>query len=178
MRELSGCSNEAESCSGWPWPCSIIEHMRRHQRSYGRHTAIDFCSVWRTRLKALSRPRSSLRISAWELCLHSALPENHGGEDPRIAPGVYRVLTGPSMWTHTEIVGRSKAVMHVPEDGKEPNGGSRSRSGAQAAKSSGEQYLHHRIENNSELARRVGMAPAGAHRTRASSCPLYPPKLR
>jgi EAL domain-containing protein (putative c-di-GMP-specific phosphodiesterase class I) len=58
-----------------------------------------------------------------------------------------------------EIVAKIKSGLACyPEDGREPNELVQNAEAAlKEAKTSGEQYLHHRIEMNSELARRVGM---------------------
>jgi EAL domain-containing protein (putative c-di-GMP-specific phosphodiesterase class I) len=58
-----------------------------------------------------------------------------------------------------EIVVKIKSGLACyPEDGREPDALVQNAEAAlKQAKNSGEQYLHHRIEMNSELARRVGM---------------------
>jgi hypothetical protein len=58
-----------------------------------------------------------------------------------------------------------RGVACYPDNGKEPNEVAQNADAAlKEAKTSGEQYLHHRIEMNSELARRVGME----HRLRSA----------
>jgi EAL domain-containing protein (putative c-di-GMP-specific phosphodiesterase class I) len=79
---------------------------------------------------------------------------------------VIRVFDRPFSVDGREIIVTVKCgVACYPENGREPNELVQNAEAAlKGAKISGEQYLHHRIEMNSELARRVGME----HRLRSA----------
>src|SRR5207302_10990264 len=72
---------------------------------------------------------------------------------------ITRVFAQPFSVDGREIVVEVKCgVACYPDDGQESNELVQNAEAAlKEAKTSGEQYLHHRIEMNSELARRVGM---------------------
>src|SRR5467141_119687 len=73
--------------------------------------------------------------------------------------GGTRAFAQPFSVDEREIAAEVKGgVACYPDDGQEPNELVHNAEAAlKEAKTSGEKYLHHRIEMNSELARRVGM---------------------
>jgi EAL domain-containing protein (putative c-di-GMP-specific phosphodiesterase class I) len=87
-------------------------------------------------------------------------------ESSALHDDVTRLFQPPFVVDGREIVANIKCgLARYPEDGKEPNELVQNAEAAlKEAKTSGERYLHHRMEMNSELARRVGME----HRLRAA----------
>ena len=96
----------------------------------------------------------------------SALPERAEDEIRVLNRDFNQVFDRPFSVDGREIVVKIKSGLACyPEDGKEPHALVQNAEAAlKEAKTSGEQYLHHRIEMNSELARRVGME----HRLRSA----------
>lgn len=137
-----------------------IEHLSVINDSFGRHTGDRLLQCVADRLKGHFPDTEQLaHLGGGTFVCMCALPERMEDE-VRI---VHRDFTGlfdrPFNVDGHEIVAKIKSgVACYPEDGKEPNELVQNAEAAlKEAKTSGEQYLHHRIEMNSELARRVGM---------------------
>src|ERR1700730_2526635 len=96
----------------------------------------------------------------------SALPEPLEDEIRTLNSDITRVFDRPFIVDGREIRVKVKSGLACyPEDAREPSTLVQNAEAAlKGAKTSGEQYLHHRIEMNSELARRVGME----HRLRSA----------
>ena len=88
-----------------------------------------------------------------------ALPERAENENRTLHRDFTRLFDRPFSVDGHEIVAKIKTGLACyPEDGREPNELVQNAEAAlKQAKTSGEQYLHHRIDMNSGLARRVGM---------------------
>jgi EAL domain-containing protein (putative c-di-GMP-specific phosphodiesterase class I) len=88
-----------------------------------------------------------------------ALPERAEDEDRSLHREFARLFDRPFSVDGHEIVAKIKTGLAChPEDGREPNELVQNAEAAlKEAKSSSEPYLHHRIDMNSGLARRVGM---------------------
>jgi len=137
-----------------------IEHLSVINDSYGRHTGDRLLQCVADRLKAHFPDTEQLaHLGGGSFVCMSALPESAEERIRGLHREFTRVFDRPFDVDGHEIVATIKSGHACyPEDGKEPNELVQNAEAAlKAAKSSGEQYLHHRIEMNSELARRVGM---------------------
>ena len=144
-----------------------LEHLSVINDSYGRHTGDRLLQCVADRLKAHFPDTEQLaHLGGGSFVCMSALPEITEEKIQGLHREFTRVFDRPFDVDGHEIVATIKSGHACyPEDGKEPNELVQNAEAAlKAAKSSGEQYLHHRIEMNSELARRVGME----HRLRAA----------
>jgi diguanylate cyclase (GGDEF)-like protein len=137
-----------------------IEHLSVINDSYGRHTGDRLLQCVADRLKANFPDTEQLaHLGGGTFVCMSALPDSAEQEIRGLHLEYTRVFDRPFDVDGHEIVATIKSGHACyPEDGKEPDELVQNAEAAlKAAKSSGEQYLHHRIEMNSELARRVGM---------------------
>ncbi len=137
-----------------------VEHLSVINDSFGRHTGDRLLQCVADRLKGHFPDTEQLaHLGGGTFVCMSSLPERTDDE----IRGLHREFT--RIFDRSFAVdGREIAVTiksgHAcfPEDGKEPNQLVQNAEAAlKAAKTSGEQYLHHRFEMNSDLARRVAM---------------------
>ena len=137
-----------------------IEHLSVINDSYGRHTGDRLLQCVADRLKGHFPDTEQLaHLGGGTFVCMSALPERAEDEIRDLHREFTRVFDRPFDVDGHEVVAtiRSGHACY-PDDGKEPNELVQNAEAAlKEAKSSGEQYLHHRIEMNSELAKRVGM---------------------
>jgi diguanylate cyclase (GGDEF)-like protein len=137
-----------------------IEHLRVINDSYGRHTGDRLLQCVAERLKGNFPDTEQLaHLGGGTFVTMSTLPERAENELRLLNRDFTRLFDRPFGVDGREIRVQIKSGMACyPEDGTEPNGLVQNAEAAlKRAKSSGEQYLHHRIEMNTELARRVGM---------------------
>jgi diguanylate cyclase (GGDEF)-like protein len=137
-----------------------IEHLSVINDSYGRHTGDRLLQCVADRLKGHFPDTEQLaHLGGGTFVCMSALPERAEDEIRGLHQEFTRIFDRPFDVDGHEIVATIKSGHACyPEDGKEPNELVQNAEAAlKEAKTSGEQYLHHRIEMNSELARRVGM---------------------
>jgi diguanylate cyclase (GGDEF)-like protein len=137
-----------------------IEHLSVINDSFGRHTGDRLLQCVADRLKGHFPDTEQLaHLGGGSFVSMKALPEHAEDEIRDLHDEFNRVFDRPFDVDGHEIVAKMKSgVACYPEDGREPNELVQNAEAAlKEAKSSGEQYLHHRIEMNSQLARRVGM---------------------
>jgi diguanylate cyclase (GGDEF)-like protein len=157
-----------------------IDHLAVINDSFGRHTGDRLLQCVADRLKSYFPDSEQLaHLGGGTFVCMTTLPRSapettHSHED------LDRVFDRPFSVDGREIIARIKSgVACYPEDGREPNELVQNAEAAlKEAKTSGEPYLHHRIEMNSELARRVAME----HRLREAFdrqqfCLHYQPKI-
>jgi len=137
-----------------------IEHLSVINDSFGRHTGDRLLQCVAERLKGHFPDTEQLaHLGGGTFVSMSALPERMDDEFRTLHHDVTGLFDRPFSVDGREIVAKIKSGLACyPEDGREPNELVQNAEAAlKEAKTSGEQYLHHRIEMNSELARRVGM---------------------
>ena len=137
-----------------------IEHLSVINDAFGRHTGDRLLQCVADRLKGHFPDTEQLaHLGGGTFVSMSALPERRDDEICTFHHDVTGVFERPFSVDGREIVAKIKSgLAYYPEDGQEPNELVQNAEAAlKEAKTSGEQYLHHRIEMNSELARRVGM---------------------
>jgi diguanylate cyclase (GGDEF)-like protein len=137
-----------------------IEHLSVVNDSFGRHTGDRLLQCVADRLKGQFPDSEQLaHLGGGTFVVVSALPARGEHEARPLQHDFKRVFERPFSVDGHELVARIKSGLACyPEDGKEPEELVRNAEAAlKEAKSSGEKYLHHRIEMNSELARRVAM---------------------
>ena len=137
-----------------------IEHLSVINDSFGRHTGDRLLQCVADRLKGHFPDSEQLaHLGGGTFVCMSALAERVEDEGQVPHHDFARVFDRPFSVDGHEIVARIKSGLACyPEDGREPNELVQNAEAAlKEAKTSGEKYLHHRIEMNSELARRVGM---------------------
>ncbi|HEV3178954.1 MAG TPA: EAL domain-containing protein [Steroidobacteraceae bacterium] len=136
-----------------------IDHLSVINDSFGRHTGDRLLQCVADRLKEHFRDSEQLaHLGGGTFVCMNALPsspENSGS----LHDDVTRLFDRPFSVDGREIVATIKSgVACYPDDGREPHELVQNAEAAlKEAKTSGERYLHHRIEMNSELARRVGL---------------------
>jgi diguanylate cyclase (GGDEF)-like protein len=141
-----------------------IAHLSVINDSYGRHTGDRLLQCVADRLKERFPDTEQLaHLGGGTFVCVNALRERTAGDTHE---DVTRLFARPFSVDGREIVTEIKCgVACYPQDGGEANGLVHNAEAAlKAAKTSGERYLHHRMEMNSELARRVGME----HRLRSA----------
>ena len=144
-----------------------IDHLSVINDSFGRHTGDRLLQCVADRLKGQFPDTEQLaHLGGGTFVTVSALSEQSEGEFRSLHQAVTRAFERPFSVDGREIAATVKCgVACYPENGQEPDELVQNAEAAlKEAKTSGEQYLHHRIEMNSELARRVGME----HRLRAA----------
>jgi len=144
-----------------------IEHLSVINDSFGRHTGDRLLQCVSDRLKGHYPDTEQLaHLGGGTFVIMSALPERVEDEVPTLHHDFTRLFDRPFSVDGREIDARIKSgVACYPEDGEEPNELVQNAEAAlKEAKASGEKYLHHRVEMNSELAKRVGME----HRLRSA----------
>jgi diguanylate cyclase (GGDEF)-like protein len=137
-----------------------IEHLSVINDSFGRHTGDRLLQCVADRLKGHFPDTEQLaHLGGGTFVGMCALPERMDDEIRTLHLDFTRLFDRPFSVDGHDIVAKIKTGLACyPEDGKEPNELVQNAEAAlKEAKSLGEQYLHHRIEMNSELARRVVM---------------------
>ena len=137
-----------------------ITHLAVINDSLGRHAGDRLLQCVADRLKARFPDTEQLGHlgGGTFVCVNAldkrAVVEGHGSHED-----ITRLFTQSISVDGREIHAEVKCgVAYYPEDGTEPNELVQNAEAAlKAAKSSGERYLHHRVEMKSDLARRVGM---------------------
>jgi len=144
-----------------------IDHLSVINDSFGRHTGDRLLQCVSDRLKGQYPDTEQLaHLGGGTFVSVRAMAEQSEDESRALHNEVIRVFDRPFSVDGREIIVTVKCgVACYPENGREPNELVQNAEAAlKGAKISGEQYLHHRIEMNSELARRVGME----HRLRSA----------
>lgn len=144
-----------------------IDHLSVINDSLGRHTGDRLLQCVSDRLKGQYPDTEQLaHLGGGTFVTVSALAAQSEDEFRTLHHEVVRVFDRPFSVDGREIIVTVKCgVACYPENGQEPNELVQNAEAAlKEAKTSGEQYLHHRIEMNSELARRVSME----HRLRSA----------
>ena len=137
-----------------------IDHLAVINDSFGRHTGDRLLQCVADRVKTFFPDSDQLAHlgGGTFVCMH-ALPRNTSESEYSVHEDLNRVFDRPFDVDGREIITRVKSgVACYPDDGREAHTLVQNAEAAlKEAKISGEQYLHHRIEMNSELARRVAM---------------------
>ncbi|HWZ62758.1 MAG TPA: EAL domain-containing protein [Steroidobacteraceae bacterium] len=136
-----------------------IDHLAVINDSFGRHTGDRLLQCVADRLKNHFPDSEQLaHLGGGTFVCMTALSSNEA-EKSHFHEELTRVFDQPFVVDGRDVVARIKSgVACYPEDGREPNELVQNAEAAlKEAKTSGERYLHHRIEMNSELARRVAM---------------------
>ncbi|HXO65313.1 MAG TPA: EAL domain-containing protein [Steroidobacteraceae bacterium] len=158
-----------------------IDHLSVINDSFGRHTGDRLLQCVADRLKALFPDTEQLaHLGGGTFACLQALPESAGGELHSLHDDIGRMFDSSFSVDGREIVARVKSgVACYPQDAREPGQLVQNAEAAlKEAKTSGERYLHHRMEMNSELARRVGMEHRLRHALDNQQFVLhYQPKL-
>jgi diguanylate cyclase (GGDEF)-like protein len=144
-----------------------IAHLSVINDSFGRHTGDRLLQNVADRLKGHFPDTEQLaHLGGGTFVCVVALGEHAEGEVRTSHDDITRLFARPFSVDGREIAAQVKCgVACYPDDGQEPNALVQNAEAAlKEAKTSGERYLHHRIEMNSELARRVGME----HRLRSA----------
>jgi diguanylate cyclase (GGDEF)-like protein len=137
-----------------------VDHLSVINDSFGRHTGDRLLQCVADRLKGHFPDTEQLaHLGGGTFACVNALPESPAGELHFFHEDITRIFDHPFTVDGREIVAKIKSgVACYPQDGSEPNQLVQNAEAAlKEAKTSGERYLHHRVEMNSELARRVGM---------------------
>ena len=136
-----------------------IDHLAVINDSLGRHTGDRLLQSVADRLKTHYPDSEQLaHLGGGTFICMTALPQKDSEQSPA-HENLNRVFDRPFSVDGREIIARIKSgVACYPDDGREANELVHNAEAAlKEAKASGERYLHHRIEMNSELARRVAM---------------------
>ncbi|HEY4873739.1 MAG TPA: EAL domain-containing protein [Steroidobacteraceae bacterium] len=144
-----------------------IDHLSVINDSFGRHTGDRLLQCVSDRLKGHYPDTEQLaHLGGGTFVSVSALAEQSEDEFRTLHHEVVRVFDRPFRVDGREIIVTVKCgVACYPDNGQEPDELVQNAEAAlKEAKTSGEQYLHHRIEMNSDLARRVGIE----HRLRSA----------
>jgi diguanylate cyclase (GGDEF)-like protein len=137
-----------------------IEHLSVINDSLGRHTGDRLLQCVADRLKGYFPDTEQLaHLGGGTFVCMSALSDHAEDVVQGLHQGFTHLFDRSFNVDGHEIVATVKSGHACyPEDGTEPNELVQNAEAAlKEAKSSGEQYLHHRLEMNSELARRVAM---------------------
>ncbi len=137
-----------------------IEHLSVVNDSFGRHTGDRLLQCVADRLKGhFPDTEQVAHLGGGTFVSMRALPERVADEDRTLHRDFARLFDRPFSVDGHEIVAKIKTGLAChPEDGREPNELVQNAEAAlKEAKASSEPYLHHRIDMNSGLARRVGM---------------------
>jgi diguanylate cyclase (GGDEF)-like protein len=137
-----------------------IDHLSVINDSFGRHTGDRLLQCVADRLKGYFPDTEQLaHLGGGTFVCMNALPTGAATEYSSVSDDITRAFSRPFNVDGREIMANIKSgLAHYPEDGKEANELVQNAEAAlKEAKTLGERYLHHRIEMNSELARRVGM---------------------
>jgi diguanylate cyclase (GGDEF)-like protein len=137
-----------------------IDHLSVINDSFGRHTGDRLLQCVADRLKGYFPDTEQLaHLGGGTFVCMNALPTGGAAEYSSVSDDITRAFNRPFNVDGREIMANIKSgLAHYPEDGEESNELVQNAEAAlKEAKALGERYLHHRIEMNSELARRVGM---------------------
>ena len=137
-----------------------IDHLSVINDSFGRHTGDRLLQCVADRLKAHFPDTEQLaHLGGGTFVCMNAVPEHPQDEFSSWHDHVTRVFEQPFSVDGREIIATIKSgLARYPQDGTEAGQLVQNAEAAlKEAKTSGERYLHHRMEMNSELARRVGM---------------------
>ena len=137
-----------------------VAHLSVINDSLGRHTGDRLLQCVADRLKAHFPDSEQLaHLGGGTFVCMNASRERAETEIRTLHNDVTRIFARPFSVDGREIVAEIKSgVACYPDDGHEPHELVQNAEAAlKEAKTSGERYLHHRVEMNSELARRVGM---------------------
>jgi diguanylate cyclase (GGDEF)-like protein len=137
-----------------------IAHLSVINDSFGRHTGDRLLQCVADRLKLHFPDTEQLaHLGGGTFVCVNALRQRTESEVRALHDDVTRVFAQPFSVDGREIFAEIKSGLACyPEDGREPDQLVHNAEAAlKEAKASGERYLHHRVEMNSELARRVGM---------------------
>jgi diguanylate cyclase (GGDEF)-like protein len=136
-----------------------IDHLSVINDSFGRHTGDRLLQCVAERLKEHFRDSEQLAHlgGGTYVCMNAAGDGATEGRSPY--RDVARLFDRPFSIDGREIMATIKSgVACYPDDGREPNQLVQNAEAAlKEAKASGERYLHHRLEMNAGLARRVAM---------------------
>jgi diguanylate cyclase (GGDEF)-like protein len=136
-----------------------VAHLSVINDSFGRHTGDRLLQCVADRLKAHFPDTEQLAHlgGGTFVCVHAR--ERADTEIRTLHDDITRIFDLPFSVDGRQIVAEIKSgVACYPDDAHEPQELVQNAEAAlKEAKTSGERYLHHRIEMNSELARRVGM---------------------
>jgi diguanylate cyclase (GGDEF)-like protein len=144
-----------------------IAHLSVINDSFGRHTGDRLLQCVADRLKGHFPDTEQLaHLGGGMFVCVNAVAEKAARQSGTLHDDLARMFVRPFSVNGREISVQVKSgVACYPEDGREANDLVQNAEAAlKQAKSLGEQYLHHRVEMNSELAQRVGME----HRLRAA----------
>jgi diguanylate cyclase (GGDEF)-like protein len=136
-----------------------IDHLAVINDSFGRHTGDRLLQCVADRLKSHYPDYEQLaQLGGGTFVCMTALPKK-AAEQAHSQEELNRVFDRPFTLDGREIIARIKSgVACYPDDGLEANELVQNAEAAlKEAKASGERYLHHRIEMNSDRARRVAM---------------------
>ncbi len=137
-----------------------IAHLGVINDSFGRHAGDRLLQCIADRLKERFPDTEQLaHLGGGTFVCVNALREPTAGDLYASHEDITRLFAQPFSVDGREIAAEVKCgVACYPDDAQEPNALVHNAEAAlKEAKTSGEKYLHHRIEMNSELARRVGM---------------------
>ena len=137
-----------------------IEHLSVINDSFGRHTGDRLLQCVSDRLKSHYPDTEQLaHLGGGTFVIVSALPERLEAEARAAHHDFTRLFDPPFSVDGRDIAARIKSgVACYPDDGQEPDQLVQNAEAAlKEAKASGEKYVHHRLEMNSQLAKRVGM---------------------
>src|SRR6266404_4212934 len=137
-----------------------VAHLSVINDSFGRHTGDRLLQCVADRLKVHFPDTEQLaHLGGGTFVSVCALPQRAEDESRILHHDFTKVFERPFSVDGHEIVAKIKSGLACfPEDGKESNELVQNAEAAlKEAKTSGEKYLHHRMEMNSQLARRVGM---------------------
>ena len=153
-----------------------IAHLAVVNDTFGRHTGDRLLQCVADRMK-LHYPDSDqlAHLGGGTFVCVRALEERSNSEPHTVCDDLTRILDAPFNVDGHEIIAEIKCgVACYPEDGREPNElVQNAESALKAAKSTGERYLHHRMEMNSELARRVELEHRLRNALEAGQFQLY-----
>ena len=137
-----------------------IEHLSVINDTFGRHTGDRLLQCVADRLKSHFPDTEQLaHLGGGTFVTMCALPESEDDEFHLLHHDVTKVFERPFDVDGRELMAHIKSgVACYPDDGQEPHALVQNAEAAlKEAKTSGEKYLHHRIEMNAVLARRVDM---------------------
>jgi diguanylate cyclase (GGDEF)-like protein len=137
-----------------------IDHLAVINDSFGRHTGDRLLQCVADRLKTYFPDSDQLAHlgGGTFVCMH-ALDKSEEEAPHSLQEDLTRVFDRPFAVDGREVIVQVKSgVAHFPDDGAEPQRLVQNAEAAlKEAKTLGERYLHHRLEMNSELARRVAL---------------------
>jgi diguanylate cyclase (GGDEF)-like protein len=144
-----------------------IAHLAVINDSFGRHAGDRLLQCVADRLKARFPDSEQLaHLGGGTFACVNALNDRAAPAGQALHEDITRLFAQGFSIDGREILAEVRCgVAYYPKDGQEPNQLVQNAEAAlKEAKASGERYLHHRMEMNSELARRVGME----HRLRSA----------